>query len=61
LSDREREIVRLLDEGLSNQAIAERLVITLGTTKWHLNHIYGKLGVKSRIQAVRRAHELKLL
>lgn len=61
LSDRERQIVRLLDEGLSNQAIAERLVITLGTTKWHLNQIYGKLGVNSRTQAVRRAHELKLL
>jgi LuxR family maltose regulon positive regulatory protein len=61
LSERERQIVRLLDEGLSNQAIAERLVITLGTTKWHLNHIYGKLGVKSRTQAVRRAHELRLL
>lgn len=61
LSDREIEILRLIGTGLSNQEIAHRLVITVGTTKWHLNHIYAKLGVKGRTSAIARAQALKLL
>jgi LuxR family maltose regulon positive regulatory protein len=47
--------------GLSNREIAERLVITVGTTKWHLNQIYGKLHVRNRTEAVALARQLQLL
>ncbi len=61
LTERERDVLRLLVVGLSNQAIARELVITVGTVKRHINSIYGKLGVQSRTQAVARAHSLHLL
>lgn len=61
LSEREIEILTLLSAGLSNQEIARRLFITVGTTKWHLNHIYAKLGVKGRTQAIVSARVLKLI
>jgi LuxR family maltose regulon positive regulatory protein len=61
LSDRELEVLRLIAAGLSNREIAEELVIAVGTVKRHINHIYGKLGVHSRTQAVARAGELGLL
>ncbi len=60
LSRRELELVPLLAEGLSNQEIARKLHISLGTVKIHLKHIYGKLDVSSRTQAVARARELNL-
>jgi LuxR family maltose regulon positive regulatory protein len=52
LSAREIEILRLVAKGLSNAQIAERLVIALATAKRHMQNIYGKLGVNSRMQAV---------
>ena len=61
LSGRELEILRLLAIGLSNRAIAERLVISVGTTKSHVHHILDKLGGDSRTQAVAKARELGLL
>ena len=61
LSKRELEILRLIDEGCTNQEIAERLIITLHTVKKHSSNIYGKLGVRSRTQALSRARELRLL
>ena len=61
LSERELEVVRLLAEGLTNREIAEALSVTVGTVKTHVNHIYGKLDVHSRVQAVSRARELGLL
>jgi len=61
LTEREREVLRLLVAGASNAAMARDLVITVGTVKRHINSIYGKLGVNSRTQAVARAHTLKLL
>jgi len=61
LTGREIEVVRLLAAGLSNRQIAEQLVISLGTAKAHVHHIFGKLGVSSRTQAATRAHELGLL
>ncbi len=60
LSERELEVVRLVAEGLTNQQIAARLIITLHTVKKHTSNIYGKLGVSSRTQAVARARELGL-
>lgn len=61
LSARELEVLRLVAEGLSNQEIAQDLVVTVGTVKKHLNNIFSKLDVRSRTQAVIRAHELDLL
>ena len=60
LNERELEVLRLIAEGLSNNEIAERLVIALSTVKWHINNLFGKLGVHSRTQAVAQAKELGL-
>jgi len=61
LTEREREVLRLLVAGASNAAMARELVITVGTVKRHVNSIYGKLGVQSRTQAVAQAHTLHVL
>ncbi|MBC7813615.1 MAG: protein kinase, partial [Burkholderiales bacterium] len=61
LSQREHEILQLIIDGLSNKEIAQRLTVTLGTVKWHVNHIYSKMGVRSRVQAIVRARELHLI
>jgi LuxR family maltose regulon positive regulatory protein len=61
LSEREREVLRLVAEGYSNQQIAERLVISITTVKTHMGNIFNKLGVTSRTQALARAESLGLL
>jgi LuxR family maltose regulon positive regulatory protein len=61
LSEREMEILRLINEGLSNQEIAEILVIAVSTVKSHINHLYGKLGTQRRTQAISVARDLGLL
>ena len=61
LTEREREVLRLVAAGLSNAQIADELYLALGTVKSHIHHIYGKLLVSSRTQAVERARELDLL
>ena len=61
ISDRELEILRLIAEGKSNAEIARELVITIGTVKWHINHVLAKLGVTSRTQAIARARDLELV
>lgn len=61
LSPREQEVLRLIAAGLANKAAADRLCITPGAIKKHLNNIYGKLGVNSRTQALIRARDLSLL
>jgi LuxR family maltose regulon positive regulatory protein len=61
LTPRELEIMRLICEGYSNPEIADELVVTINTIKKHTSNIYGKLGVRSRTQAIARARELNLL
>jgi LuxR family maltose regulon positive regulatory protein len=61
LSQRELEILRLIADGLTNQEIADRLVLSLPTIKWHTSNLYGKLGVNSRTQAAAKARELGIL
>ena len=60
LSERETDVLRLIAAGLSNQAIAERLVLAPSTIQWHVKNIYSKLNVHSRTQAARMARELGL-
>ncbi len=61
LSERELEVLRLVAIGLSNPDIAQRLFVGVTTVKKHINHIYSKLGVQTRTQALLRAQELHLL
>jgi NarL family two-component system response regulator LiaR len=52
LSARERDVLALMRQGLSNRAIAERLIISPSTADFHVSNILGKLGVSSRTEAV---------
>jgi DNA-binding CsgD family transcriptional regulator len=61
LSSREIEVLQLIDQGLTNAEIAARLTLAGSTVKTHINNIYGKLGVQTRTQALKRARELSLL
>jgi LuxR family maltose regulon positive regulatory protein len=61
LSERELEVLQLLAEGLNNREVAARLFLSLNTVKTHNRNIYGKLGVRSRTQAVARARALRIL
>lgn len=61
LSERELEVLDLIVAGQSNAEIAQQLFIAIGTVKRHINHIYGKLGVNSRTQAIVKARELGLV
>jgi len=61
LSERELQILRLVAAGKSNREIGGELYLALGTVKAHLNHIFQKLEVQSRTEAVVRALDLKLL
>jgi LuxR family maltose regulon positive regulatory protein len=61
LTARELEVLRLLAAGCSNAEMAGQLFVEQSTVKTHLIHLYGKLGVHSRTQAVARAQTLRLL
>jgi LuxR family maltose regulon positive regulatory protein len=61
LSQRELEVLRLIAQGCSNQAIGARLFLALDTVKGHTRRIYDKLQVQRRTEAVARARELGLL
>nr|MDH2561895.1 LuxR C-terminal-related transcriptional regulator [Pseudomonas sp. Hg5Tf] len=59
LSEREIEVLRLLAQALPNKKIARALGLSPETVKWHLSHIYSKLGVSSRDEAVARMRDLE--
>jgi ATP/maltotriose-dependent transcriptional regulator MalT len=61
LTPRELEVLRLIAEGMTNQQIADTLIISVGTAKFYTSQIYGKLNVTSRTQAIVRAREIGLL
>jgi len=61
LSKRELEVLQLLADGVSNQEIAQQLVVSIHTVKRHVSNIFMKLEVTNRVQALIRARELGLL
>jgi LuxR family maltose regulon positive regulatory protein len=61
LTPRELEVLRCLAQGDSNQAIADKLFVTMSAVKKHTGNIYRKLEAESRTQAIARARELGLL
>lgn len=58
---RERAVLQLVAQGLTNQEIAQQLVVAPGTIKTHLSNLYAKLGVGNRAQAIAFAQTLDLL
>jgi LuxR family transcriptional regulator, maltose regulon positive regulatory protein len=61
LTAREHEVLQLIAAGVSNAEIARRLVLSVSTVKTHIHHLFGKLGVGSRTEAVARAREQGVL
>ncbi len=61
LTEREREVLRLLGIGFTSGEIALAMGITIGTVKTHVHHIFGKLAVNNRIKAVAKAKNMGLI
>jgi NarL family two-component system response regulator LiaR len=61
LTDREREVLELMVEGLNNNEISERLIVSRSTVKFHVSNILSKLGVSSRTEAVALALQQDLV
>ena len=61
LTEREREVLKLMVDGLDNAEIAEKLVVSLSTVKYHISNILSKLGVDNRVAAVTTAIHKRLV
>lgn len=61
LTERELEVLQWMCKGMNNNEIAQQLVVSLGTIKFHVSNIFQKLGVNSRVEAVKLAIEQKLI
>jgi NarL family two-component system response regulator LiaR len=61
LTIREREVLKWMVEGLNNAEIAERLVVSLSTVKYHISNIFMKLGVDNRVAAVTAALQKRIV
>jgi len=61
LTEREQEVLRLMVDGMNNAEIADRLVVSLSTVKYHISNILMKLGVENRVAAVTTAMQKKLV
>ena len=61
LSNRELEVLQLLDTSMTSNEVAEALFIAVSTVRVHIKHIYAKLGVSRRFEAIQRAKELRLI
>ena len=61
LSDREREVARLAAHGMTAREVAEQLFLSRRTVETHLANVYGKLGLASKRELVRRGRELGLI
>jgi two-component system, NarL family, response regulator LiaR len=61
ISNREMEVLQLMAQGLSNQEIAAQLFVSLNTIKTHTTHIFEKLDVSRRTQAVEKAKRLRII
>lgn len=61
LSKREYEILHLIDEGMSNQQIADKLFVSENTVKKHVSNLFLKLDVQRRTEAVKKAKELNII
>ena len=61
LSQREQEVLELINQGLANKDIAGKMSVAPATVKAHIRNLYGKLGVGRRTEALARARELGLL
>lgn len=61
LSQRELEVLRLIDKGLANKEIAQKLSLAPATVKAHIRNLYGKISAKSRTEALSRARKLGLI
>jgi len=61
LSQRELEVLRLIDQGLANKEIAQKLSLAPATVKAHIRNLYGKIDAKSRTEALSKARNLGLI
>ena len=60
-TERQVKTLEMVNSGLSNQEIAEKLSITVGTTKWHLHQIFNKLKVHNRTAAAAEARRRRII
>ena len=61
LTDREMDVLRLLETSMTSNEIAEVLHIAVSTARVHIKHIYAKMGVSRRFEAVAKAKEIQIL